>query len=79
MTSFIWHSRPAWNSLRLKWSMRSDYMNVPTIACTTHFLAIRWKGLQELVAETLGVGMHIDSKFSLEMALSYCNLITPAM
>lgn len=43
ITSFIRHSRPAWNSLRLKGSMRSDYMSVPTIACTTHFWSIRWK------------------------------------
>lgn len=43
ITSFIRHSRPAWNSLRLKWSMRSDYMSVPTIACTTHFWSIRRK------------------------------------
>lgn len=43
ITSFIRHLRPAWNSLRLKWSMRSDYMSVPTIACTTYFWSIRWK------------------------------------
>lgn len=43
ITSFIRHSRPAWNSLRLKESMKSDYISVPTIACTTHFWSIRWK------------------------------------
>ena len=52
----------AWNSLRLKGSMRSDYMSVPTIACTTHFWSGRMRRLQELIAETLGVGMQIDSK-----------------
>ncbi|KAK4419459.1 hypothetical protein Salat_2358800 [Sesamum alatum] len=52
----------AWNSLRLKGSMRSDYMSVPTIACTTNFWSGRMRCLQELIAETLGVGMQIDSK-----------------